>query len=116
MVGKPVMPYFCCAARFFVFTSSDCGFLFGKSSSTSTNFLVAASKAGRSKTSFFSLMHQPHQSLPVKSTRMSFFSLAATFLASSRSVSQVGAATAGRMASSAKASVARAVDLRMVVR
>ena len=45
------------------------------------------------KTSFLSLMHQPHQSDPVKSMRIDLSSFAAIFLASSRSVSQALSAT-----------------------
>ena len=113
MVGKPEIAYCFERAAFFAFSSGDCFLPRGKSISTRTNFFEASANSGWSKTSFFRRMHQPHQSLPVKSTKMSFFSAAACFFAASRSVSQVSAAKSdGSVARRAKAERPRRARLR----
>src|SRR5213594_52080 len=68
------------------------GFFFGNSISRRTRFWAAkVSNSGLENTSFFSLMHQPHQSEPVKLTRMTLLSLRAAAWASFMSVSQLAA-------------------------
>src|SRR5438093_8835045 len=86
-VGKPSTPNFSLNALLAFFCASLSGFLRGKSTSTSTRFLVANFwNSDVSSASFLNLMHQPHQSDPVKSINTSLCSAFALACALDRSV------------------------------
>ena len=97
IVGKPSMAYFSWSFSFCSFNSLGSSLFCGKSNSRRTKCLgETALKPSVVKTSFCSLMHQPHQSEPVKSIRMSLLSFAAAVFASSKFVTQPSPArTAG---------------------
>src|SRR6266852_3889044 len=82
------MLYFSFKDSLAFFNSLVCCFARGKSTSTATRFFLANSaNSGLEKTSLFNLMHQPHQSDPVKSSIISLFSALALACALGRSVS-----------------------------
>src|SRR6266571_901188 len=82
------MLYFSCNDSLAFFNSLVCCFARGKSTSTATRFFLAYSaNSGLEKTSLFNLIHQPHQSDPVKSSIMSLFSALALACALGRSLS-----------------------------
>src|SRR4051812_806901 len=65
----------------------------GKSTSSITRLALAkAANSGLSNTSLFNLMHQPHQSEPVKSMSTSLFSDLAWLSAALKSVNQFNSA------------------------
>jgi hypothetical protein len=77
-VGKPSTLNFFARSSFCFFSSFGSSFLRGKSTSSRTTFFLAQSwNSLVPKTSAPSLMHPPHQSLPEKSARMTFFSFLA---------------------------------------
>src|SRR5437879_173324 len=81
------MLYFFCSSWLAFFWSALCCFWRGKSTSTRTRFFFAYSEnSGLEKTSLLSLIHQPHQSEPVKSSMTSLFSALALAWALERSV------------------------------
>src|SRR5262245_42975128 len=89
IVGYPSILYLSASTWFCFFCASLSFFLCGKSTSTGTKFALAYSaNSGVEKTSLFSLMHQPHQSEPVKSSITSFFSVLALACAAAASVIQ----------------------------
>src|SRR6266508_5995722 len=92
IVVYPSILYFFCKASFAFFCSALNFFLRGKSTSTSTRFFFAYSaNSALEKTSLWSLMHQPHQSEPVKSRSTIFFSSLALACALGRSVNHSAA-------------------------
>src|ERR1043166_6222263 len=90
MVGKPSILYLAANSSLAFFNSAVCFLPCGKSSSTRTRFFFAYSvNSGLEKTSLCNLMHQPHQSEPVKSSITSFFSALALATAFGTSVIHV---------------------------
>src|SRR5437588_9564690 len=83
------MPYFIRSRSFCAVVSGGIFFVRGKSSSSKTRFLLAYSwNSGFEKTSLSSMMHQPHQSEPVKSIKSNFCLVLASSWAWAKLVSQ----------------------------
>src|ERR1700745_1598689 len=84
------MAYFLANSSFWLFSFGLWAAFLGKSTFTRTRFFAAKSKnCEPSKTSLSILMHQGHQSEPVKSSRIYLCSCAACLDAAAKSVCQV---------------------------
>src|SRR4051812_13922349 len=97
MVGNPSTLYLASSSSLAFFNSGLSFLVCGKSTSTSTRcFLAYSANSGFENTSLCNLMHQPHQSEPVKSSMTSFFSSLAWATALGTSVSQVSSSALTR--------------------